>query len=371
MSARGKSLSFTTTKSRVMKAPAKNGKQQNSFYILNADGGKGFVIVSADDRTPAILGYGDEGSLDLSKAPANVRWWLEGYSQTIGSLDSISAVSPLSKAPRRVKAATRNAIAPLITTLWDQATPYWNECPTFMQADSTGEQAYTGCVATAMSQIMYYHKWPKETTQEIPAYQFTYSDGNYNYSTVEMQALAATSFDWDNMLTTYTGAEAKANTDAVAHLMFYAGCAVKMQYGTSSSGAYTDDIPNAFSLLGYNSDSIKIKFRNDFTQQDWDDLVYSELAKKRPLIYNGTAGSGGGHSFICDGYAEGDYFHINWGWGGMANGYFVLSVLNPSESGIGGAGAGEGYNMNPKSSLAISRSLLNAEPPYSAQKGVV
>lgn len=118
-----------------------------------------------------------------------------------------------------------------------------------------------------------------------------------------------------------------------------------MQYGVSSSGAYTDDIPNALSLLGYNSDSIKIQFRNDFTQQDWDDLVYSELAKKRPLIYNGTAGSGGGHSFICDGYAEGDYFHINWGWGGMANGYFVLSVLNPSESGIGGAGAGEGYNM--------------------------
>ena len=249
------------------------------------------------------------------------------------------------RAPRHAAVATRNSIAPLITTKWDQATPYWNECPQFMNSDDEAdgyELAYTGCVATAMSQIMYFYKQPAQTLAEIPAYTFTYGDGNYNYVTVNMDALPVTTFDWAHMRETYTGAEPEAYTAAVAHLMYYVGCSVKMQYGRNSSGAYTDDIPNGFRYFGYGT---KIAFRNDYTQQAWDDLVYSELAAGRPMIYNGTAGSGGGHSFVCDGFAYGDYFHINWGWGGMGNGFFQLSILNPSASGIGGSSSSEGYNM--------------------------
>ena len=319
-----------------------------AYYVFNIDNGKGFVIVSGDDRTNPILGYSDEGAFDAKRMPANMKAWLDGYAeqlQVLSTMDDKQAEKALS-ASRRAAVATRNSIAPLTTTKWDQATPYWNECPQFMNSDDPAdgyELPYTGCVATSMSQIMYFYKQPAETLAEIPSYQFTVAGNQMGvYSTVTMDALPVTSFDWDHMRETYTGAEDEVYTSAVAHLMLYAGCSVKMQYGLSSSGAYTDDIPKGFKYFGYGS---KLAFRNDYTQEAWDNLVYSELAEGRPMIYNGTAGSGGGHSFVCDGYEYGNYFHINWGWGGMGNGYFQLSILNPSASGIGGSSSAEGYNM--------------------------
>ncbi|MBR1519422.1 MAG: thiol protease/hemagglutinin PrtT [Prevotella sp.] len=320
---------------------------QPSYYIFNIGQDGGFVVISGDDRTNPILGYSNTGSIDPSRMPANMKAWLDGYDRQMGELATMSdaQAEAVMSAPRKAKVTTRNSIAPMITTQWDQATPYWNECPQFMNSDNEAdgyELAYTGCVATSMSQLMYFHKYPEQTTNVIPAYTFTYSDGNYNYSTVEMDELPTTTFDWAHMRETYTGAEDEVYTSAVAHLMFYVGCALKTQYGVSSSGAYTDDIPKAFALFGYGS---KIAFRNDYTQADWDNLVYEELKAGRPMIYNGTAGSGGGHSFICDGFEYGDYFHINWGWGGMGNGFFQLSILNPRASGIGGSSSSEGYNM--------------------------
>ncbi len=341
------------------------------YYIFNVGNNGGFVIVSGDDRTAPVLGYSDEGSFDAARIPANMKAWLQGYAEQLEALSRLSdtEASKVLRAPRRTRVNTRNSIAPLITSKWDQATPYWNKCPQFMNSEDEADGydlAYTGCVATAMSQIMYFHKQPEQTLAEIPAYSFTYGDGNYNYSTVTMDALPVTPFDWEHMRETYTGAEDKVYTDAVATLMFYAGCSVKMQYGRNSSGAFTDDIPKGFRYFGYGS---KIAFRIDYTQQAWDDLVYSELAAGRPMIYNGTAGSGGGHSFICDGFEYGDYFHINWGWGGMGNGFFQLSILNPSASGIGGSSSSEGYNM--KQNIIYNIIPGTATPDGSGEEGDV
>ncbi len=318
------------------------------FYIINIGDQQGFVIVSGDDRTNPILGYSDEGAFDANRMPANMRYWLDCYAQqlnVLAEMDDTQAARVL-RAPRRDRVGTHNSIAPLITTKWDQATPYWNECPQFMNSDDEAdgyELAYTGCVATSMSQIMYFYKQPEATTVTIPSYTFTYgTELMGQYGTATMEALEPTTFDWAHMRETYTGAEPEEYTSAVAHLMYYVGCSVKMQYGISASGAYTDDIPKGFSYFGYGS---KIAFRNDYDQETWNDLVYDELVAGRPMIYNGTAGSGGGHSFICDGFEYGDYFHINWGWGGMGNGFFQLSILNPSASGIGGSSSSEGYNM--------------------------
>ena len=319
-----------------------------AFYVFNIGENQGFVIVSGDDRTNPILGYSDQGSFDETKMPANMKAWLDEYALQLTQLDEVKPadLKKVLAAPKAENVVdTRNSIAPLISTKWDQATPYWNECPQFMISDDEAdgyELAYTGCVATSMSQLMNFYKYPEQTTQVIPAYSFTYSDGNYNYSTVQMPELEITTFDWAHMRDTYTGAEDEVYTSAVAHLMFYVGCALKSQYGTSATGAYTDDIPKAFGIFGYGS---KLAYRNDYTQEVWDNMVYQELAAGRPMIYNGTAGSGGGHSFICDGYEYGNYFHINWGWGGMGNGYFQLAVMNPYASGIGGSSSAEGYNM--------------------------
>ena len=339
-----KALKFAAAANRLQSASADNAY----YYVFNVADNGGFVIVSGDDRTNPILGFSDEGNFDANKIPANMKSWLKGYEEQIKALDSMSdsEAKTLLAAPKlRATVDTRNSIAPMITTKWDQATPYWNECPEFMtieDGDTIGELGYTGCVATAMSQIMKFYEYPAQTSQVIPAYSFTYSDGNYNYSTVQMEELPITTFDWAHMKDSYTGAEDEVYTTAVAHLMLYVGCSIKSQYGVSATGAYTDDIPKGFAQFGYGS---KLAYRNDYTQEVWEGMVYDELAAGRPMIYNGTAGSGGGHSFICDGYEYGNYYHINWGWGGMGNGYFQLAVLNPHESGIGGSSSAEGYNM--------------------------
>ena len=324
------------------------------YYVFNIGDNDGFVIVSGDDRTTPVLGYSDEGSFDLSRMPENMKYWLGSYGEQLKALRQMSDTEAATAicAPRKARQQTRNSIAPLITTKWDQATPYWNELPDFVTefevnketGDTTvvTEKPYTGCVATAMSQIMNFYKQPEAITEALPSYTFTVSDGNFNYSTVTMEALPPTSFDWNHMRDTYTGAEDEVYTSAVAHLMLYVGCSVKMQYGLSGSGSYTGDIPKGFAYFGYGS---KIAFRTDYTQEAWNNLVYSELAEGRPMIYNGTAGSGGGHSFVCDGYEFGEFFHINWGWGGMGNGFFQLSIMNPHASGIGGSSSAEGYNM--------------------------
>ena len=322
------------------------------YYVFNIGSG-GFVIVSGDDRTNPVLGFSTEGAFDPDRVPVNMQNWLDGYVgqiKVLDAMDNAQAAQALALPRRATVVDTRNSIAPLLTTKWDQATPYWNECPEFMSinenGDTIGELAYAGCVATAMAQVMKFHNWPEQTTKVIPSYDFTISNGDFTYSTVQMEELPVTTFDWAHMRDSYTGSEDEVYTTAVAHLVYYAGASVKMQYGLSGSGAYTDDIPKGFTeYFAYDRNTIQIKFRTDFTQHDWNELVYQELAQGRPMIYNGTAGSGGGHSFVCDGYEYGDYYHINWGWGGMGNGYFQLAILNPHESGIGGSTSAEGYNM--------------------------
>ena len=199
---------------------------------------------------------------------------------------------------------------------------------------------------------MNFHKFPAYAPA-METYQFKVPASNDTYANVDADPLPGVKLEWDHMLNNYTGAEPVEYTDAVANLMLYAGYSVKMQYGTSASGAYTDDIPAGFIKFGYNANTIRIAYRNDYSQDEWNDLIYGELATGRPMIYNGTAGSGGGHSFICDGFESGDYFHINWGWGGMSNGYFLLEILNPHASGIGGSSSSEGYNIKQNAIIGI------------------
>lgn len=324
------------------------------YYIFNAENNQGFVIVSGDDRTPQVLGYSDKGRLDTQNIPVNLQEMLDSYEAQIKMLDTMTDYEAGSAMAKRRANTTRNSISPMITTNWDQADPYWNKCPQFMVEEGSDkyELPYTGCVATSMSQIMNFHKFPAYAPA-METYQFKVPASNDTYANVDADPLPGVKLEWDHMLNNYTGAEPVEYTDAVANLMLYAGYSVKMQYGTSASGAYTDDIPAGFIKFGYNANTIRIAYRNDYSQDEWNDLIYGELATGRPMIYNGTAGSGGGHSFICDGFESGDYFHINWGWGGMSNGYFLLEILNPHASGIGGSSSSEGYNIKQNAIIGI------------------
>lgn len=319
---------------------------------------KGYVIVSGDDRTTSILGFTDSGSFDPNKMPINMKEWLEGYAEQISSLDALGITSGPMGAPR----PTRNSISPMITSHWDQGAPYWNHCPEFMDineyGDTIGEYAYTGCVAVSMAQIMNYYKYPLYCTKTIPSYEMTYYY-NEEYYVTDTDPLEPIFFDWDNMKDNYTGAETQAEKDAVAWLMLYAGCAAHMNYGTNASSTSDPYIPTAFNDY-FNYDA-KLVYRSDYDQTDWEEMIYQELFAGHPLIYNGRSGTGGGHSFVCDGYAYGDYFHINWGWGGLGDGYFVLSVLNPyAGGGVASVTSAEGYNID-------QTAIIGIVPGYSGQ----
>ena len=330
---------------------------QPNYYIFNTTNNKGYVIVSGDDRTTSILGFTDSGSFDPTNIPANMRGWLENYDKQIQALDELGVLGTGFSTPR----PTRNSISPLVTSHWDQGAPYWDHCPEFMditeEGDTVGELAYTGCVATSMAQIMNYYKFPLSISQPIPSYLVTFYM-NEEYGVFETDMLEPMYFDWDNMKDRYTGAETQAEKDAVAWLMLYAGCAAHMQYGLNASSTSDPYIPTA--LNDYFNYDAKLVYRSDYDQAQWEDMIYNELVEGRPMIYNGRAGTGGGHSFVCDGYAYGDYFHINWGWGGLGDGYFVLSVLNPYAGGIGATTSLEGYNID-------QTAIIGIQPGYSGQ----
>lgn len=350
---------------RVPKRLKSTSNAEAAFYVFNVGKNQGFVIVSGDDRTNPILGYSDEGSFDETKVPANMKAWLDEYALQLAQLDEIPA-SDLTKALAAPKTTTvvdtRNSIAPLITTKWDQARPYWNKCPQFMVSDNEEdgyELAYTGCVATSMAQIMNYHKHPLQTTQVIPSYTYSYYNTySEEYGTATTDPLPVITFDWEHMKDSYNGSEDEVYTDAVATLMLYAGSAAEMKYNTTASSTSDPKIPIAFhNYLDYNA---QLVYRSDYDQTAWEELIYNELVNNQPMIYNGRAGSGGGHSFICDGYEYGDYYHINWGWGGLGNGYFQLSILNPYAAGIGASTSAEGYNID-------QTAIIGIKPEYSGQ----
>ena len=314
-----------------------------AYYIFNHQ--NGFVIVSADDRLPSVLGYSDNGCFDPDRTPENMKWWLGEYQREIKAWLPNAPETPEAVNIKRA-VANRPAIAPLLKTKWNQDAPYNNNCPL-----DHSQRAVTGCVATAMAQLMKYHEWPERPVGSNAGIVF---DGN--------------PFNWKNMLDVYeTGKYTATQAAAVARLMRFCGAAVNMQYSYWSSGAYDYEVPWAFTRYFNYDPSVEMVWKDYTAQSRWNDLVYAELQEGRPLYYSGSSNQGG-HAFVCDGYSENEYFHFNWGWGGYQDGYYRLTALNPAS---GGAGSYEGgYN----SGQTILINLKPAQNPGSnapEQKGLL
>ena len=330
----------------------------SGLYVFNVGIDGGFVIVSNDDQTAPILGYSDSGSIDPDNLPANLSAWLQSYADQIAWVKA-NGVNGTHRA-NRTNRTMKTAVDPLVETRWSQGAPYNNQCPTI-----DGTKTVTGCVATTMAQIMYYHYARNSfaaSSTAVPGYECTTKDKNKASYNLTVSALAATDFDWTNMTTTYTTNSTGAPADAVAQLMLYCGTAIRMTYGLRDNGgssAYSEAIPFALkTYFGYDG-GIQHCYRKNYSYDAWVDLIYSELSKRRPVALGGQSG-GGGHSFICDGYddndhngADGDYFHINWGWGGSSDGYFLLSVLDPYEQGIGGSSSLDGFSYGQDAVIGI------------------
>ena len=292
-----------------------------AVYVFNAD--NMFVIVSGDDSAPAILGYSDNGAFDKDNAPDGLKAMLGWYQYAVSKSQSVT----------RGAVSSHEAIKPLLKTKWNQSGPYNLLCPYDSDAKAT---SVTGCVATAAAQVMNYYQWPD-------------------------------TYEWDKMKNEYEKNDSTDAGYAVAKLMKDVGEAVFMNYSANGSGANSvyacEALRNNFSYAY----STEVAERENYTSEEWDELIYSNLSAGKPVYYSGDMidlsndtgkwkGARAGHAFVVDGYDSDGLYHINWGWGGTSNGYFLLSVLNPDNQGIGGASGAGGYSIDQMAIVNIAKS---------------
>ena len=298
---------------------------------------KGFVLVSAKDDARAVLGYSDEGTLDANNIPENMQFWLQMYADEMAAYPQ-----PLPKGkgviPRKVigeEARGREAegesyptISPILgETIWGQGKPFNNMCP-----EINGERTASGCVATALSQIMYVHQYP------------TKGIGSHSYTTeskkLEVSAdFGNTTYDWANMIPNYTdtGSYTTTQADAVATLMYHVGVAADMDYTVEGSGAVSSIALAAITkYFGYDK-AIHVLPKDFMKEENLLQAIATDLQVGRPVYFSGVTVKQEGHAFVCDGMKSDGYLHINWGWNGMANGYFAISALAPEVQGTGGS----------------------------------
>ena len=335
-----------------------DGQPQSAYYyVFNAEGDNGYVIVSGDDRTPEILGYVDKGSFNEENIPENMKSWLQLYVDQIKFLaDNNITVNKRAIKARAMARSTRHSIPVLITSRWDQGKPYNITCPKYYlendEKETTAlplkEGPAAGCVATAMAQIINFYKYPAKTKAVIPAYSITYtSKKNGSQKTVSQKAIPRnTPIDWDNMRDTYSwpsGHVANAQDSAVANLMHICGQAVQMHYGPSSGANFSAE--SYINYFGYD-DSAYVGERSNYSIDEWFEAIYEELAQGYPVLFSGHS-SGGGHAFVIDGFDGEQLFHLNWGWSGGSDGWFLIGILNPGDnSGIGASSSSDGYSMS-------------------------
>lgn len=344
------------------------------YYAFNNLGNAGFVVVSAVDNVPEILCYSDEGSFDVNKMSVGTRSMLLQYAEYISKAQQGFATA--------INIDTYEApISKMIHTQWGQGDPYNRKSP-----------GVTGCVATAMAQLMNYYKWP-QTGTGTKTYLNNKKNKNISVS------FGSEKYEYDLMLAKLEGAPQKVQ-DAVSLLMYHAGVAAETQYGDDESAAYVDvALKGMIDHFRYDPNA-RLESASKYSASQWESLIYNELAQGRPVIYSGqyienstsvkknamvlhlVSGkqvtydldrkpvikfSGedmiinangyfdryksddvkkftyslnqtvapetkslkpetGGHSFIIDGYENG-YFHVNWGWDGAADGYYLLTSM--------------------------------------------
>ena len=273
------------------------------------------VFVSRDAAFAPVLGWTD-APIEDNELPDGLRWWLETISQTMNTKLGAGDWHTIMRAPKNV-----SDVEPLVTSRWAQDTPYNDLCPV---ADSwTKRRAQTGCVATAMAQVMNYHEYPAKGQ----------GTGYYTMNGSKRNVRIEGEYDWANMMDTYSSASDKKDetTDAVATLMYDCGLASGMAYALQGSGATTmNAAAGMVSNFSYDEAALHCSFRTFSNNDAWMQTIYDELSQQRPVLYASTDATYGAHAFVIDGYrAQDGYVHVNWGWSGDADGWFDFFNLNP------------------------------------------
>ena len=314
-------LQALNSKAIRLQTPKKNTtlselKATDTYTVLGYEEG-GYAIVSNDDLLPEVLGM--SASKFKENNNPNFEWWLTMVDE---AAQHVVRNGILHATPKPGELGFEENVGPLLTTKWDQEEPYNNYCP-----GSGWSKCLTGCVATAMAQVLNYHKMPEHGIGTRTIYY-------------EGQAVTANFgehyYDWDNMLDIYSyGSYNDAQADAVATLMRDCGVAANMQYGTSAeggSGAYSQDAAEGLRIY-FGLEEAQCMERDYYTDQQWMDMVYKEISENGPIYYGGSdmrPSVWGGHAFVLDGYNAQGLVYVNWGWSGDDDGPYDISLLNPS-----------------------------------------
>ncbi len=315
-----------TIRKRVSRSKS-TSSQHSSCYIINDEDNNRFVIVSADERMYEILGYSNSGCFDPDNAPDGLMMLMSGYevehNYVISNYNTIDSHSS--------KRENVSAISPLIKSKWGQNSPFNLQCP----LSSTGNKSVSGCVATAMAQVLNYYKQPirGQGGREYYTTRSTNTFQMFNYDSLTI--------DWNSIKDTYryyydengkyqsVPNRTDIENDEVAKLMHACGVSVFMDYD-DGSGAFPSDIPYALiNHFGYNPNIICVR-RECYSNKEWNTMIMEELNAQRPIIYGGQDGDYGGHEFIIDGIDDNGLYHFNFGWYGNGDGYFSIDAIDPN-----------------------------------------
>lgn len=338
-------LGAKVSKQYRLKHIQKEGETPLYYVFETSDGG--FLMTGADDRANAVLGYTDEGNYDEALANPAFCGWLE---------DCKSALAWLSQQPEKNITSTTSkslgtdrlvyddkgnvimeisykaenlpaSVAPLFPNIrWSQDAPYNCECP---EIEGQG-RCLTGCVATALSQVMKYYEWPDVGTG---SHSYHSDRCGQDLSVDYSQSVYA----WGDMQDLYMGNYTDQQAHAMGKLMFDVGVAVDMNYGISASSSYTKQAPSALRQYFKYNKNVRYEYKYKYADAEWQEMMKNELAHNRPILYNGSnyaKASASGHGFILDGYDSNGLFHVNWGWAGRCNGYFSVNFLNANTVGL-------------------------------------
>ena len=295
---------------------------QGAQYTVLGYSTGGFAVIANDDSFSPVLGYSDSNFSTDDIAPA-MKWWMDAVDQALGNMLASSATPVLQASPGDM--GYRTSVLPLVSTQWDQSSPYNN-----MIVSTFGADYVTGCVATAMAQIMKTHNYPVQG-RDLKAVTV---NGHYYIADFEN-----TTYQWDNMLDTYSDGFAAIPPNyndeqaaAVSELMLHCGVAVDMDYGTSADGGSgSHNYLAAAALNEYFGYSTKFFSRDVYPTDEWMDMVYSEISAGRPVLYGGATPDNYGHSFVIDGYDADGLVHVNWGWSGGGRAYCDIAILNSNQ----------------------------------------
>lgn len=296
------------------------------FYVFENESG-GWVIISGNDACIPVLGYSESGSFKTEGMPSNVSAWFDGYKRQVACVRSRnvpadSSVLALWDNVASIRTATGKKM--LNTRKWGQDIPYNNLCPTV-----DNQKSVTGCVCTAICEIMCYHKWPVRGNGTLPSY--SYVTDRYRTRTQPGHELTS-EYDWNAMPSSYRN-YTSAQAANVARLMYDVGVMIKSAYNgadgrnTFGTAAYCEDVLAALvKYMDYDSSAVFV-YRDDYSTARWSEMLRGEIYAGRPVLYGGNDSDGNGHEFVIDGCDANDMFYVNWGWDGDDNGWYAITSL--------------------------------------------